>query len=170
MTNMRPLLLASLLFVIGCSSAEYDIEATYLPLKQIRERPDFLASDTVITTIGDTIYVADLDKWLSKYEPGSALFRSKLNHEQIHAVRQFDKGLTEWLAKYMTDTSFMWAEEQYGWYKEIITLRDSGFVVNPAAIAVVLKGYKNFVGKMVSYDQALEWVQAVLSGNWTPPK
>jgi hypothetical protein len=168
MTNMKLLLAAPLLFVIGCSTTEYNVESDYRPLKQIRERPEFLAPDTTITTVGDTIYVANLKNWLADNEPGSLVYRSKLKHEQVHSIRQSDKGLAEWLAKYMTDTSFMWAEEQRGWYEEIMTIRTAGLNVNPAEIAVILKGYKNLVGKMVSFDDALVWVQAVISGSWKP--
>ncbi len=158
-----------LVLMTGCSSSHYNVEADYRPLEEIRERPDFLGDQGTITTIGDTAYVADLKKWLAAHPPGSPIYKAKLRHEQEHSFRQRKTGMKEWLAKYLTDTDYMWAAEQRGWYWEIKTLQANGQVVSASNLANVLRDYKNLKGRMVPYDVALAWVQSVLNGSWTPP-
>lgn len=163
------LALAAAVLLAGCGGASHTVPVDYAPLEEIRERPRWLGSDALITTIGNTAYVADLPEWLERHPPGSVSYRAKLLHEQIHAQRQTAAGLTAWLARYGTATDFMWSEEQRGWYKELRELHQWGQTVNPEGVARILADYKNLTGNMVSYADALQWVQAVLNGGWTPP-
>lgn len=170
---MRTLLLSLVVAAIvtattGCGSV-HELPDTYAPLKEIRERPSWLGKKSTITTIGQTVYVADLEDWLSDHAPGSARYDGTLRHEQVHAQRQERAGVTEWLARYGFQTDFMWAEEQRGWYEELRILRNWGYNVSPQNTAQLLSNYRNLVGRMVSYNDALIWVNQVLAGKWAPP-
>jgi len=173
---MRSLMLTLfLLGLVGCMSLDgkevvrsYPLEAKWRPLKEIRQDPTMLLSGATITTVGDTAYVADVPKWLSKHLPGSREFKARMAHEQIHSIRQLKKGTYTWVAKYLWDRKFMWEEESRGWYLEIKALQASGKWVSPEGVAVILKGYQNIRGRMVGYEEALQWVKDVLSGKWTP--
>ena len=144
----------------------------YAPLKDIRERPRVvrdLGSKTAITTIGTHAYVRQLDEWLGRVPPGSAKYRAILRHEQEHSKRQLDYGLWSWLTRYGIDTKFALLEEQIGYYYEITERRRLGGQVIPEAYASILSKYAVLTGKLISYEDALQWVRDVLSGQWTPP-
>lgn len=167
---MRHLILAALLLLpVGCSSYDtFDLDPKWEPLEQISERPDMLGSDTQATTIGHTVYVEDLDKWLLERPVGSPRFDAILLHEQVHSVRQLDAGVTVWLAQYLTDTDFMWEEERIGWYEQLRELQRRGARVDVGGVARTLHNYRNLRGRMVSYQDALQWVNDVIAGRWTP--
>ena len=153
----------------GCARDHFSIDPEFRPLEEIRERPAGLGgNDTTITTVGRTCYVIHLDDWLGLFPPGSVDFRSKMLHEQQHALRQQQDGLIDWLAHYETDTTWMWHEESLGWYYELRTLQAGGRPVDAVAVASVLTSYRNMVGKMVDFDTAKAWVEAVLQGRWQP--
>ena len=143
----------------------HDLEEEWAPLMLLAERPDMLGGENQITAVGNRVYVESIEKWLLKNPPESGSYRAKLRHEQEHAKRQFELGVLLWVAKYGYDKAFMWAEEQLGWYYEIkgMPWRRS------EEIALILKGFKNLMGRMVSYDGALAWVKQVKAGAWTPP-
>ena len=164
MSRLLPLLL---LVLAGCQRP-YPLDERWRPLVEVVERPDLFVSDTVTTTIGTRIYVANLDLWLQRYPPGSVEQEALLLHEREHSIRQLEAGLGPWLARYLNDRDFMWREEQLGWALELRHLRDGGRPVVPAGIAFTLNGYQNLSGTMVGYDEALAWVEAVLSGSWSP--
>lgn len=163
---MRAILLVILLLLSGCKSSTYDLPEEYRPLERIKQSA--LRSGEFITTIGDTVYVNDLGNWLQDNPVDSPAFKASLRHEQEHSRRQFAYGTTEWVAKYVTDTSFMWEEESIGWYYEITELIRYGEHVSPENVASVLTSYSNLAGRMISYDAALAWVNAVLRGQWKP--
>lgn len=157
-----------LLLVVGCSGDVHKLPEEYEPLERVKESS--LRSEGYVTTVGDTLYVHDLKDWLEVHVPGSPKYKATLLHEQQHSIRQKDEGLAKWIARYGFDTDFMWEEEQIGWYYEIITLRQWGLNPSPEAIANSLSNYKNLSGRMVSYNDALMWVRAVLNGQWKPPQ
>jgi len=177
MTRISQLVLLALVLVLpsGCVMVDkaadamgyetMDLDEEWKPLVVMAERPDMLGGENQITTVGNHVYVESIEKWLTKNPPGSASYRARLRHEQEHSKRQFAMGVLLWIARYGTDKSFMWAEEQLGWYYEIIGMpwRRS------EEIALVLKGYKNLLGRMVSYEDALAWVNEVKAGTWEPP-
>lgn len=154
-----------LLVSVACSS--HEVPAEYRPLEQIKERLGVIGSKTAISTIGRTAWVADLDAWLKRNQPGSPMYRAILRHEQEHARRQLAMGTAKWLKRYLSDKAFMWAEEQIGWYWQITELQRLRQRVYPEGVARILSG-KTYKG-MVSYDDALKWVRDVLGGRWTPP-
>jgi hypothetical protein len=167
---VRNLLLVLLVTLVGCAGREHKLDASYAPLDRITERPNVGIAETAVTTIGDTVYVVDLKKWLAENAPGSLTYHATLLHEQEHARRQFDRGLVRWLASYMTDSDFMWREEQRGWYLELRALRAGGANILVDVVADSLASYKTITGKdMVKFDAAKAWVQAVLAGQWAPP-
>ena len=146
-----------------------DLPEKWRPLEQVRERPEMLAPKTRSTTIGKTLYVADLHEWLEKYPPLSWRWKAALRHEQEHSRRQLKKGVLGWIAKYAYDRAFMWLEEQIGWYWEIKLLRQGGHQINVPALAATLHDYKNLTGRMVSAADAVAWINLVLAGKWQPP-
>jgi len=164
---MKKLLIAlSLLLCAGCNT--FDLDEKWRPLEQMVERPHVGGMDEITTTVGTRIYREDIFGFLAENPPGSPSFDALLYHEQVHSKRQLRMGLTKWLAKYGSDTAFMWSEEQLGYYAGIMeTLRRGGYV-HPEHRAASLASYVSPVGKMVSYEDALRWINDVLSGAWKP--
>ena len=163
----RSLLLATILLLAGCQSP-YALDERWRPLVEVVERPDLLVSDTIATTLGTRVYVADLDAFLERFPPESVEQEALLLHEREHAVRQLYAGLGPWLARYLNDRGFMWREEQVGWFLQLRRFQAGGRPLYPRVIAQALAGYRNLEGRMVSEAEALAWVQAVLAGTWTP--
>lgn len=163
---MRNLLVAAALLLAGCSSQELGPE--WLPLETLQESQSMTVglSSGGARTVGTVVYVKDLDEWLARHpEP---LFSAVLRHEQVHAIRQLDEGVSAWVSRYLTDTDFMWGEEQLGWHQQLIHLQQSGYGVIPEGVALILHDYKSLSGTMVTYQEALEWVRQVLAGQWSP--
>lgn len=148
---------------------ELRLDPRWAPLEAIVERAALPGlSNTAATTIGTKVHVVDLAAWLKRHPEGSPRFDAVLHHEQVHARRQLAAGVDPWIARYLRDRAFMWAEEQRGWYEELRHLQARGLQVNPPGVAKVLSKYSNLAGPMVTYDEALAWVQAVLAGTWRP--
>lgn len=150
--------------LVGCGSSErLELEARWRPLEQIVEADLPLVPDTAITTIGARCYVVDLDEFLREHPPGSVEFDAIMLHEQVHARRQEDEGLGEWLARYLADQDFAWAEEQAGWAIELRHRRARGALEPAEHYAAILARYRNARGELVSYEAALAFVRAVLA-------
>jgi len=165
MTRYTTLLLALLLAMPGCFKT-FELEDEWKPLKVISERPEMLAKDTISTTIGSTLYVEDIAQWLIRHPIGTPSFISVMRHEQEHSKRQFKKGVFIWLATYLFDRSFMWHEEQRGYY---LALTTPGYHYVPEDVAKNMSNYRNAAGQsMVEYEKALKWVIDVRSGQWKP--
>lgn len=157
----------------GISDAVLALGPEWRPLQEIRERPYLLrdvGSDTATTTVGKVAYVRDLEEWMIRVPAGSPKFNAILRHEQEHSKRQLAAGTYLWIAKYSYDTKFALLEEQIGYYYELTVRRQLGGSVKPEAYAVALSSYENLAGKLISYEDALAWVRAVLSGSWSPPE
>jgi len=154
------------MLITGCNSVALDEK--WLPLEEMVERPTTNGSSGITTTIGRKIYRANIDAYLEKNPPGSARFDSLLYHEQIHSKRQLKMGLATWLAKYGTDIEFMLKEEQLGYYAALHNLRRRGMSRSAESIALSMSKYKNLVGSMVSYEDALAWARDMISGRWKP--
>jgi hypothetical protein len=163
---MRTMILLMALLVTGCSLPVHDVEDVYHPLKRIKQSP--LRPGSWITTIGTTARVGNLEDWLKKHPPGSPIYHAILMHEREHTVRQLAYGLQDWLGRYLTEIDFMWDEESRGWYIQIQQYRQRGLQPYPEGIAKLLSSYRNFAGRMISYEDALKWVQDVLAGRWHP--
>ena len=164
---MRNLILVLCLgFLAGCNT--FDLDQQWLPLEQMVERPATSSSDGITTTIGTKKYRANIDDYLAENPPGSPKFFGLLTHEQVHSKRQLKMGLKKWLAKYGTDTKFMLYEEQLGYYAGMLALRRKGSYRSVQSIAYSMSKYKNLVGTMVSYEDALKWANDVYSGQWKP--
>ena len=153
----------------GRQGDEYILDKRWAPLEKIVERlPIPGMSNTAATTISPNVYVVDLDEWLAKHPPNQPLFDSIMLHEQLHALRQEKTGVDDWVDRYLIDREFMWAEEQLGWYEQIRHLRSRGQRLIPEAIAKNLSRYRNLRGSMISYEEALKWVQDVMASRWRP--
>lgn len=162
---IRALLVVCLL--TGCQSP-LALDERWRPLVEVVERPDLLVSDTIATTLGTRVYVADLGAFERRFPEGSPEREALLTHEREHAVRQLNSGLGPWLARYLNDREFMWREEQLGWFLQLRALQAAGRPLVPSVIARTLSDYRNLEGRMVSEADALAWIQDVLSGRWTP--
>jgi len=168
----KSVLVLTVVLLSGCLSStpkedmRYDLGDAYAPLEAIRVKPVNIGSDSAITTVGRYCYVSDLEEWLVKHPPGSRNFHAIMLHEQVHSQRQHDYGVFSWVSRYLYDTDFMWAEEQIGYYYQF---KLEG-VPNILRRAVILAGYENLRGKMVSVEEAETWIRAVLRGQWTPPE
>lgn len=160
-------LLLIMLALTGCQGP-IELEERWRPLVEVVERPDLLVSNTIATTLGTRVYVADLGEFKRRFPEGSPERDALLAHEREHAVRQLDSGLGPWLARYLNDREFMWREEQLGWFLQLRALQAAGRPLFPAVIANTLSGYRNLEGRMVSREDALSWIQDVLAGRWTP--
>lgn len=161
---MSRLAVALCALLAGCSSEVLRLEARWAPLVEVCERPALVLSDGASTTLGNRIYVVDLDAWQRRYPEGSPEREGLLLHEQEHARRQAAVGLGRWLAAYLDDPDVMWDEERRGWARELRHLQRSGRPVNPEKIAELLHEYRNLRGRMVSRPDALAFVRAVLAG------
>jgi hypothetical protein len=167
------LILVVLLILGGCSSTKiHELDPKWRPLEDVRERPNLVrdvGSKTALTTIGDHIYVRDLQDFLTRYVPGSAKYHAAMRHEQEHSIRQNARGVVTWIVQYSYDKEFALLEEQIGYYYEIKERRRLGDPINVNGTAVVLSRYKNLSGKLISFDDAKKWILDVLAGKWTPP-
>jgi hypothetical protein len=163
---MRLLIVMMLLLVSGCAAKVHQVPEEYRPLERIKE--SVLRPGTLITTIGTTARVWDLDKWLAEHPPGGTLYHALLLHEREHTVRQLAYGLKKWLGRYLTDTEFMLDEELRGWFVQLKEYQRRGLQVNLEGTAKILAGYRNFAGRMIDYEDALTWVRDVLAGRWQP--
>ncbi len=144
----------------GCSSVELDPQ--YRPLTTLREGSPL--GESAATTLGSTVYVADLDDWGGRL--GTPRMHALLMHERVHSIRQHEIGLGLWLWRYLTSTKTAWREEQLGWAVQIQELRRGGEQVNPEGIARLLSDYAHPGGQIVSYEDALAFVKSVLAGRW----
>lgn len=158
-----------LALLLAACAKTHKLEERWRPLLEVVERPNLpLLSPTAATTIGQRIYVVDLDGFLRRFPPGSERYEALLLHEQEHARRELRMGVDHFLARYLHDPAFQWREEQRGWYLQLKHLQQSGESVDAHVAATLLSQYRNLVGPMVSFTDALAWVRAVLAGQWTP--
>lgn len=117
-----------------------------------------------MTTVGGYVFVSDL----GRYEDlGDPVVRAVLLHERVHAIRQ-GRFPPVWIARYLTSREFALEEEKRGWFEQIQELRRQGQTVNAEWVAKTLSGYRHLAGELVSYEDALRWVQDVLRGAWRP--
>jgi len=174
---MRRLLLI-LLLLAGCKT--YDLGPEWKPLTTVIQRPSLpFASDSATTTMGSHVYVVNLEGWLLTYPPGSVEFVALMRHEREHARRQYrylglpgELALSAWIARYLTDREFMWAEEQAGFYQALKWLQAAGLwpPQRTAHVAHDMSSlYKTAAGTpMVSEAEARAWIEAALDGSWAP--
>lgn len=160
-----------LLVLAGCTSQP--LPANWAPLTTVMERSDLLAPQGVVTTVSPNLYVSDLD-WFNEHYPENSLKHEALRrHECQHALEQEEyvggatgwkrtARLVSWINKYLSDKAFRLEVEKRGYKAEILYFRSQGLMINQDHYARVLSGstYSN----MISYEEALEWVKAVLQG------
>lgn len=150
----------------GCTGPTLTLDKQFAPLERVVEAPGNVIPTHTITTIDETSYVTSLKQFLLDYPQGSAGYTAVLLHERTHVIREnaFPGGPAAWIAKYLIDRDFRWQEEKAGWKVEILYNIQHGQYANPAEIAATLNQNYRFGGRMVSYDEAIKWVQGVING------
>ncbi len=146
----------------------FELDARWRPLERIQERLALPGMSSTATTISPVLYVEDLPAFLRRTPPGTPTFEALLLHEQLHAKRQEATGVDPWVKRYLSDTAFMWEEEQRGWCLQIQALQRAGLRLDVKAIARSLATYRNITGYMVSEAEAETWAQSVVQGQWRP--
>ena len=161
-----------LITLAGCATQE--LPESWKPLTKLVERKDLPGvGDGVVTTISPNLYVKDIDDFWEDYPIGSVQHESLRRHELEHAKDQEEfigdaKGIhrkarmTLWIKKYLTDKNFRWEVEKKGYKAGIQYERSMGVQINPEVYASILSG-KTY-NDMVSYEEALEWVRKIYSG------
>ena len=165
---MRNIVFITALLLLGGCTVTRDVESKYRPIETMAERPSLPNGDSIITTVGKTVFVGDLEKWMAAHPADSPRYDSIMLHEKVHSHRQLKAGLlglTLWLGNYFSDQSFRWREEKLGWYVQLKMYQRYGLLVDAERVARTLDGY---IPKLVDYDEALQWVRDVLSGSWKP--
>lgn len=142
----------------GCSAGSLRLDKRWLPLTHIVERNLPFIPDNVVTTIGTTAYISNLDEFLENNQPGSPRFESLMLHEQIHSIRQLNYGIIIWIINYMIYPSFRWEEERLGWEADIRFTKRHGIAKKDEQYALILS---EFYGNMITYDRALKWVRSI---------
>lgn len=160
-----------ILTLIGCQSQP--LPENWAPLTTVVERPDFLSSKGVVTTISPNLFTSDLDWFNEQYPEGSVRHEALRRHERQHALEQEEwvggvtgwrrsAKLATWVKKYLADRQFRWEVEKRGYRESILHFRNNGYTINVEGYAKTLSG--SSYNDMVSYEEALEWVKAVLRG------
>lgn len=159
------LTISLLLLTSGCNT--HSIPSHFSPLDEIIERP--FGGDGFVTTFHNDVWVNDIDDFLKRKPVGSPEFNATMIHERVHSIRMGNPITTLWfVAVYVFDRDFMWEEESIGWYFQLQYMKKKGILSPPEVIAVVLTRYENLIGKMISYNDALQWVRDVLTDKWKP--
>lgn len=155
-----------LMLMPGCFGKTLVLDKQFAPLTQVIEAPDNVIPSHTITTIDETSYVRDLNVFLHDYPLGSVGFTAVLMHEREHVIREnaFIGGTPAWLTLYIADRNFRWTEEKAGWKIEILYNTQHGANVNAAVLANVLNTNYDMGGRMVSYENAYNWILDVLAG------
>lgn len=160
------LLLTIPMSLSGCTGRQVELGDRWHPLERVVESS--LWPDGRATTIGATVYLADLDAWETTYPDGPRR-DGFLMHEREHALQQEQDGVVPFVARYATDPGYMWLQESRAWAIELLHLRQHGLDPNPQVVAVALSRYETLDGRpMVSREQAERWVADVLAGRWSP--
>lgn len=146
----------------GCSS--HKLADSYRPLERIREGNPLGSS--VATTLGTTVWVADLEDWLEERPEGSPRYEAVLMHERVHAQEQLERGVLAWTARYLSDPDFAWEAEKRGWAVQLRVLQRRGQQINAGGVAKALDNYKVPGGDLCDWQEALQFVRDVLAGRW----
>ena len=159
---MRHLIFAAVLSLAGCSAPSLTLDASYAPLTRVEQDPTkMIIASSVVTTADNVVWVHDLTKW--EFNNPAGPFRDAvLQHERAHAIRQNAMGPI-WYARYLTEPSFRWAEEQVGWAIQLkcLTAAVQGFDVNATAAFLSGSAYTILGVPMVSNADALAWIHSL---------
>ena len=90
------------------------------------------------------------------------IIHAVLCHEQAHSERQIKIGLYCWVVKYKWSKSFRLNEEKIAHKAEFKMLMKYQFKIKPDVYAQEMSG--KAYGNMISYEDALYWIQLVISG------
>ena len=146
----------------GCRSLKLDPK--WKPLEIVEE--SVYQSKGIVSTIGNTLIVYDLDTWQRGNPKGSINRESLLRHERVHSYRQKKYGLTKYLYRYWTDKEFRWQEEQHALYACLTYKKKMKKHIYVKSLAHFLSG--PVYCRMISYNKAKTFVESVLNGSWKP--
>lgn len=155
---MRALVCAIALLLAGCTGTTYELDQRYAPLERIREAEVPGLADTAIATVFTEVLTKDLAAFLLACPPGSVELDAVLQHERVHAVREFSD--PTFFPRYAASKSFRWQEEKAGWAVELALLKKAGRQINVEVCAEILSGPVYL--HMISKDEARAWVQEQL--------
>lgn len=163
---MRKIIIALCLLMLGCTH-KHILDERWRPLEEIVDRPGYGENDWWSTTIGSSVYVADLEAWLNEKKPGGGEFEATLSHERVHAIRQRNLGVVKYIWLYLTDQKFRWYEEQLGWYVGLKIKDRYGIKWKIKDVVDSLRGYWLNLGTRPDIQS---WVTKVKNGTWKPQK
>lgn len=160
-----------ILLFSGCQFIELD--SKWKPLKYVKQNP-YQPVD-IYTTLGNSIYVRNLEDWQKKYPEGSQNRNWLLLHERVHSYRQAKMGLTSFTAKYAYNKEFRWNEERLAEYASLKYLMRIGALKPGEQTEKYLDSRAKFFSgeaykKMVSYQTARQWFDSVVHKGWEPDK
>lgn len=133
--------------------------------KEVRLKGDLwliVDSKKVIMTIGDTLY-AHPDMW--KDMVPSLRSRAIIQvHEALHARRQLERGIDDWILKYLFDKKFRWEEEKLAYAAEWEYMIKNGYKYSEGhhRMWAEILSSKTY-GDMVSFEEAYQWVSTTMN-------
>lgn len=134
------------------------------PLRYVSEQP--LQSKSVITALGNTMYVPNLVEWQNTAE---ILKNADLMHERVHIYRENKIGAIVFIVKYNLSKKFRLYEEKLAYYAGIRYKIKKGCSINIPEEASRIASSEVY-GKIISYEDAKKWVKSVVNGSWVPKK
>ena len=166
------------ILVSGCAGTSVPLDEKWRPLEKLQSKRINIGDSDYLTTVGDTVYVADAEKWVQLNPPGSLNFDAVMTHERVHAIEQKKAGLASWLSRYLTDKNFMWRQEQIAEYAELQLRIERGQITNNSTDTITrvwietrVKSYLkywNAQGRMATEDQIRTFLIDAIEGRWTP--
>lgn len=162
---MRRVFAFVLVSLAGCASNRLALDEQWLPLKEVVEvdsLPLNVGPHKVVLVLGTTLLTSDISIFTDSSPLGPIELHALLLHEQMHALRQADKGFGWWLGCYLFDPGFAWEEEQLAWAAQLRYLALQGRLQAPETYARTIASYPHLSGNMIDYDTALQWVRHVL--------
>ena len=88
-------------------------------------------------------------------------------HERVHAIRQDEMGILWYLLRYNTSVDFKRKEEKLAYYVGIKYYISQGQEVDIDYVATALSS--DLYWNMMTYNEAKEWVEDIVSGEYNPP-
>lgn len=130
------IVLIALVLLVGCATpSTVDLDARWLPLKQIVNDPTIPAE--TFATYGDVIR-GDVPFFLSLSADAQTAL---LEHEHVHAMHQAAMGLNAFMGSYR-DPYWRLDEEKAGWTAEIHYARAHGVDVDVERIVSFFRTYQ----------------------------
>jgi hypothetical protein len=175
MVNIRSNIIILILpTLLGCRLLSYPVDAANLlavkdflkttDIEEVRYNGKILTwlRPGVYFEVGHTLYV-DKDRWNSEIKSAIDI-QSALTHESVHAKRQEDYGVTDWIMDYVLSPDFRWIEESIAYTAEWKFILDHGYIFTEDS-------YKEFASSasgpdyngMISYQIAYDFMKGTVA-------